>query len=166
MALREIMRVPTDKLSMMAASEEGQRGPSVKTEQDRDQPKQEGDQPEAARDQPEAAAGDAAAGDQEEADDTMDNDGGGQDFKLEDVEAMDGGRVATKFPFTNGAKWRICTKLICETTCAKFLENLHSFIKVSLHTNSAKNRQFFMTVSVYHQAKKKNLDTYCFMTSL
>jgi hypothetical protein len=114
MALREIMRVPTDKLSMMAASEEGQRGPSVKTEQDRDQPKQEGDQPEAARDQPEAAAGDAAAGDQEEADDTMDNDGGGQDFKLEDVEAMDGGRVATKLPFTQLCKILIYTKFICD----------------------------------------------------
>jgi hypothetical protein len=81
MALREIMRVPTDKLSMMAASEVGQSGPSVKTEQ-------EGDQPE------------AAAGDQPEADDTMDNDGGGQDVKLEDLEAIDGGRVATKLPFT------------------------------------------------------------------
>ncbi len=75
------MRVPTDKLSMMAASEVGQNGPSVKTEQ-------EGDQPE------------AAAGDQEEADDTMDNDGGGQDVKLKDLEAMDGGRVATKLALT------------------------------------------------------------------
>ncbi len=97
------MRVPTDKLSMMAASEVGQNGPSVKTEQDGDQPEAAGDQPEAAGDQPEAAAGDqseAAAGDQEEADDTMDNDGGGQDVKLEDLEAMDGGRVATKLAFT------------------------------------------------------------------
>ncbi len=93
------MRVPTDKLSMMAASEVGQNGPSVKAEQ-------EGDQPEGAGDQPEAAAGDQpeAAGDQEEADDTMDNDGGDQDVnKLEDREAMDGGRVAMKFPFANGA---------------------------------------------------------------
>jgi hypothetical protein len=79
MALREIMRVPTDKLSMMAASDVGQSGPSVKTEQDRDQLE-------------------AAAGDQPKADDTEDNDGGGQDVKLEDVEAMDGGRVATKMP--------------------------------------------------------------------
>ncbi len=98
MALREIMRVPTDKLSMMAASEVGQNAPSVKTEQDGDHKPEAaaGDQPEAAGDQPEATAGD-----QPEADDTMDNDGGDQDVnKLEDLEAMDGGRVATKLPFT------------------------------------------------------------------
>jgi hypothetical protein len=96
MALREIMRVPTDKLSMMAASEVGQNGPSVKTEQDGDHKPEAaaGDQPEGAGDQPEGAAGD-----QEEADDTMDNDGGDQDVdKLEDREALDGGRVATKMP--------------------------------------------------------------------
>ncbi len=100
------MRVPTDKLSMMAASEEGQNGPSIKTERDGDQPEAAGVQPEAAAgDQSEAAAGDqppeAADGDQEEADDTMDNDGGDQDVnKLEDLEAMDGGRVATILAFT------------------------------------------------------------------
>jgi hypothetical protein len=120
MALREIMRVPTDKLSMMAASEVGQNGPSVKTERDGDQPEAAGDQPEAAAgDQPEGAAGDhpeaaagdqpeAAAGDQPEADDTMDNDGGDQDVnKLEDREAVDRGRVATKL--SKWRKLRICT---------------------------------------------------------
>ena len=62
MALREIMRVPTDKLSMMAASEEGQQqGAALTTDQDGGQ--------------------EEAAGDHED-----DNDGGGHDAALVDLE--------------------------------------------------------------------------------
>jgi hypothetical protein len=134
MALREIMRVPTDKLSMMAASEVGQNGPSVKTEQDGDQPEGAGDQPEAAGDQPETDTFKGAE----------DNDGGGQDVKQEKLEAMDGGRVATIL-----SKWRkLRTKLICETTGAK-ISCKFTLIYLSLFSHKlAKNSQFCMTVSV------------------